>query len=616
MSTLFRKYFLTLLFLGSFLGASDWQVNTFPPSDKILKNPKSGFTFMPRLDTVDKFPDWLLDLSTTAYFRLPWDEVVNEKGEYDFDRLDAAVFSGFRKRGLRLALRIMPANRFSPKSNIFPKETRGKGIPFIKVFLSPDKPTEIPIFWSEAYLQEHGRLMEALGAWLEKHPEVDCVDLGGMGEFGENHLNRWTEADKIAAGYTEAVFVEALFRMMEQAERHLPRVAKAFCVHVFRLLTERAVRHGWWLRTDSLTDRGPNYTVIPFFERYRGRTSWILEPSGGINRDFFGGPIPLTKYFEAVRKYQPSVANLMTMSDLGKLKPEEQQFLAEEGRRIGYRVQIQKAVLPKQVALRSGESPALPFSLTLAQNGAVPFNGDAVYQLRFAQEGKVVLELPWIPDEALSTLLPGQKRGERLYISLPKNFPVKPTRLSLAIKDLRHGFLRPDNAEVESDYYVALGSFELSSGGTSGLTDILPAFAKITPTEGMELLKSSNGLILKGREEKGWSYAALVGPPIKPGFIHVMKVEVRAWKSQIADSKLRFKIGVRKPGEASVRNHYTEPYDFGLAGEWQELTLSYQPKEPEEIGMFGVEKGRITPSTLNAEFRSWTLEARPVAPLD
>ncbi|MBL8991861.1 MAG: hypothetical protein JNM63_00880 [Spirochaetia bacterium] len=518
----------------------------------------------------------------------------------------------------------MPANRFSPKASIFPRETHGKGIPFIKIFLAADRASEVPVFWHEAYLREHGRLMEALGAWAEKNPELDFVDLGGMGEFGENHLGRWTEANKIEAGFSESVFLEALLRMMEQAERHLPQTAKAICVSpfdgpsepLFRLVTERAVRKGWWLRTDSFTDKGSAFTTEPFFDRFDGRTPWILEPAGGINRGFFGEPISLTKYFEAIRKHQPHVVNLMGMWDLGKLKPEEQQFLAGEARRIGYRLQIQKSVLPVQVAERKGEAPAVPLSVTVAQNGAVSFMGDAVYQLRFSQEGKTVFEIPWIPEEPLLTLKPGQKRSERLYVSLPKGFPAKTTRLSLAIRDLRNGTLRPDNADTEEEFFVPLGNFSFQSGSSSGVDDCLPRLAKAVPPEGMEISRAGESVLLKGREEKGWSYAIFPGQSLRPGFTYVMKVQVRAQKTQVADSRLKFKIGVKKTGESSVRNYFTEYYEFDKAGEWQELSLSYPSREGEEIGIFAVEKGRTASSTLNAEIRSWTLEARPLAPLE
>lgn len=620
-----RMILAALLLLLCPLPAADWQVNAFPPSDRIVKNPSCGYAFMPRLETVDKFPDWLLDTASIAYFRIGWDEVVNEKGEYDFDRLDAQVFSGFRKRGLRLAIRIMAANRFSPKPCLFPRETRGKGIPFIPLSLMPGKIHEVPIFWSEAYLQEHGRLMQALGAWAEKHPELDHVDLGGMGEYGENHLSRWTEAQLATAGYTEKIFIEALLRMMEQAERCLPGVPRALCVSpfdglsepVFRLVTERAVRRGWWLRTDSLTDKGPTWTVASFFERFHWRTPWILEPSGGINRGFFGEPIALPRYFEAVAKHQPHVVNLMGMWDLGKLKPEEQQFLAEQGRRIGYRLQVRKAVLPNTVTLRAGEAPAVPFSVTIAQNGAVPYLGDAMYRLRFKQDGKTVFEQDWVPDEPPSTLMPGKDRGERFWVGLPKGFPAKPTALSLAIRDLRAGFLRPDNAAVEDVFFVPLGRFSpqpAPAGKNNG--ELLSRLGEATAPAGMEIAKSAEGITLKGREEKGWSYANFPGPDLESGSIYVMKISVRAWKSAVADSRLKFKIGVRKPGESGVRNYFTESYDFEQSGEWQELALQYQPKEPETIGVFGIEKGRTAPSTLNAEIRSWTLEARALAPLE
>lgn len=627
----FSPFALSFILLLAVLSAApEWQVKDLAPSDRIVKNPHAGFLFMPRprppYETADKVPDWILEVSSIAYFRLAWDVFVNEKGEYDFDRVDAQYFASYRQRGLRLALRIMPGNRFSPTPCIFPREKLGKDIPFIKVDLGTGKVFEMPTFWHEAYIREHGRLMQALGAWVDKHPEVDHVDFGGMGEWGEMHFVGWTLAQKQEQGLTEEKYLDAVWRMMAQMERWLPSTPKAVCISpfggitddptpIFKLIADRATRRGWWLRTDAHDVKGAKPDLAPFFSRSLCRPPWIIEPAGDINRDYYGAPCPISNYFDAVMRYKPHVINLMGIHGLGSLKPDEQDYLTQLAKKIGYRLQVAKAVMPKLVDLPPGEAPAISLSLTVAQNGAVPYLGEAIYQLRFNQDGKVVWQTAAVPQEPLSTLFPGKRRSERLFITLPTNLAAKPTRVSLALRDLETGLLRPDNAEVDGEY-VPLGEIRFRKDAPSAAVDLLPRLAGARLPPGIEVEKSGAGFVLKGRDEKSWSYASLAGMPLQPDCVYVMKLSVRAWKTPIADSRLAFKIGVRTIGETAERNINTQRYDFDQEGTWQELTLRYLSKAGEEIGQFAVEKQRTAPSTVNAEFRSWTLETRTQAPLE
>src|SRR5208337_1417130 len=144
-----------------------------------------------------------------------------------------------------------------------------------------------PVFWDPKYVSEHEKLIIALGKYSDSHPgTVDFVDLGGMGDWGEMHLSRWKTEELVSHGFSLKVYLQSVLSMMEQMDRYLPATRKAFCVApigmeglepVFSQLVERAVRHGWWLRTDGFSIEGPAPYVKPYFEKHWQRTGIILE---------------------------------------------------------------------------------------------------------------------------------------------------------------------------------------------------------------------------------------------------------------------------------------------------------------------------------------------------
>jgi hypothetical protein len=91
----------------------DWQRISFTPSLEIVKNPGAGLCFMPIIgEPASRMPGWILDTASIVYFRLDWADIMDDSGNYIFDRLDRELFSTYRAKGIRIAFRIMGANRF------------------------------------------------------------------------------------------------------------------------------------------------------------------------------------------------------------------------------------------------------------------------------------------------------------------------------------------------------------------------------------------------------------------------------------------------------------------------------------------------------------------------
>jgi hypothetical protein len=146
-----------------------WQTIDFAPSSEVLRNPGCGLCFMPPLDReASSLPAWILGDASIAYFRLDWAEVVNDEGEYDFEGLDGRIFAQYRERGLRIAFRIMGANRHSTRSEVFPESILKTGAPRVVHRSFYGKEQLEPVFWDPRYVAEHGRMVAALGAYVRR----------------------------------------------------------------------------------------------------------------------------------------------------------------------------------------------------------------------------------------------------------------------------------------------------------------------------------------------------------------------------------------------------------------------------------------------------------------
>ena len=265
---------------------------------------------MAGLQPVSDIPDWLLDICSIAYFRLDWASVVDETGKPDFERLDREFFDGYRKRGLRLAFRIMAANPHSRRTDVMPKILLDAGIPTVVHKGVYGEAHRDPAFWNPLYLAEHEKMVRALGLYLDGKTWAGPVDLGGMGDWGEMHLSSWSPQELANQGWTPEVYVLAVRTLMRQMDRHLPNTTKAFCVApilmpdpepLFAQIVDQAARRGWWLRSDGCEAPAgaPSY-VKPHLARWHDQVGFIAEASGGINRSYQGDKVPVKSYMDGV----------------------------------------------------------------------------------------------------------------------------------------------------------------------------------------------------------------------------------------------------------------------------------------------------------------------------
>ncbi len=164
-----------------------------PELDKVLVNPGMGFTTHGALDgDVPGYPE-----CSIAYYRWYWDELESKKGKFNWDMVDS-VLSEVHARGQRLATRIMPANG-RPRIPDWYRKTGAKGWEFIAEstqHAGRDIASWMPDHADPLYAKYMGRLVREFAKRYDGHPDIDHIDIGSYGHWGEWHLSFVEEKER------------------------------------------------------------------------------------------------------------------------------------------------------------------------------------------------------------------------------------------------------------------------------------------------------------------------------------------------------------------------------------------------------------------------------------
>jgi len=180
---------LALLNLSvGFCSADDAQVTVHPEeTDEILANPGMGWQTFHRTVKQDKnLPSWIP--STVHYARWGWGELEPEPGRIAEAFLDR-VLAESREAGQQLAFRVMCCST-TPNRPYHPawiKEIGGR-----ELISDYDGKEQFPIpdLDDQVTLQRHLDFIQRLGEKYDGHPDLDHLDLGSVGWWGEWHLSR------------------------------------------------------------------------------------------------------------------------------------------------------------------------------------------------------------------------------------------------------------------------------------------------------------------------------------------------------------------------------------------------------------------------------------------
>jgi len=158
---------------------------TFTEADGIVPNPGQGFLSSTRFS------------STITYLRLQWEQLEPQPGVYDWTVIDNAIKNLDVKSGGSIGLRIMCCSAHSPGYYCSPKwlfDEGCKGTEYtIKVANSSEGGAKIPridpIYDDPIFLQRHAEFLKALGEKYRDVPQINIVDIGSYGNWGEWHAD-------------------------------------------------------------------------------------------------------------------------------------------------------------------------------------------------------------------------------------------------------------------------------------------------------------------------------------------------------------------------------------------------------------------------------------------
>jgi hypothetical protein len=160
-------------------------------TDEILANPGMGWETFHRTSTQDKsLPSWIP--STVHYARWGWRELEPQPGKIDYAFLDG-VLNESREAGQTLAFRVMCCST-SPRQPYHPKWLPDIGGKVVTTRYGTGPELEVPVLDDPQVLAAHLDFIDRLGVRYDGHPDIDHIDLGTVGWWGEWHMSQSSNA--------------------------------------------------------------------------------------------------------------------------------------------------------------------------------------------------------------------------------------------------------------------------------------------------------------------------------------------------------------------------------------------------------------------------------------
>ncbi len=164
------------------------EIATIVPEEtnELLANPGMGWQTFHRTSDKDKnLPDWIP--STIHYARWGWGTLEPQPGKIDYEFLDR-VLSETRKAGQQLAFRAMCSST-TPGRPYHPYRLKGVGGKILVCNYKDKKGLTVPDLDDPVVLERHLDFIKRLGARYDGHPDIDHIDLGSVGWWGEWHMS-------------------------------------------------------------------------------------------------------------------------------------------------------------------------------------------------------------------------------------------------------------------------------------------------------------------------------------------------------------------------------------------------------------------------------------------
>jgi hypothetical protein len=175
--------------LVSAAGESDMVRVQFREVDTLFANPGQGWMSQQRSPRGEpRFP------CSVVYIRFNWADAEPEEGNFNWKIIDD-VIAAWKPRGVAVALRVMTCNAHSSGYYTSPKWLFDAGCKSFEYLVGGDDPTSggkrvpriEPDYADPIYLEKHGAFLKALGARYDGRSDVEFLDIGSYGVWGEWH---------------------------------------------------------------------------------------------------------------------------------------------------------------------------------------------------------------------------------------------------------------------------------------------------------------------------------------------------------------------------------------------------------------------------------------------
>jgi hypothetical protein len=303
-------------------------VTKFQETEESFANPGQGWMTTRRLpDGPGRFP------YSVAYFRLNWEDLEPAEGRYNWQLIDDSL-AAWAQRQARIAFRIMTTNAHTKGYYCSPKwlfDAGCKSYDYVAggadIASGGARIARIePDYGDPVYLEKHGRFIKALAERYDGNPQIEFIDIGSYGIWGEwhtKHSQPWPVRKQIIDMYLNGFRETQLASMSDDAE------ALAY-----------ALAHGTGLRRDGVGSpwHEDNWIGSEKYARVQGfANQWKRAP---VVFEWYGPyDYLIERGWSFDRALDFMAANHVTFinDNVGKVPPDQMPKLERLARRAGYR---------------------------------------------------------------------------------------------------------------------------------------------------------------------------------------------------------------------------------------------------------------------------------------
>ncbi len=396
--------------------------------DDLFANPGMGWQTFHHFADEDKNLQGLP--SGSAYFRFYWRELEPQDGKIDFAKFDELLAHAHRA-GQKLAFRIMCTG--SGEYTDVPAWLREQGCKGVE-FMYGGRRHWVPDFSDPLFQQKHFRLIRELGRRYDGHADLDLVDIGSVGLWGEWHMSSTTGVE--TGKPVPMPSIELRQAIIDEWRRAFPKTPKVVLIGSEEGMS-RAMKDGLGWRADCLGDMGG------FSKRWNHMDNFYMQQieKTGASDAWKAAPVAfescwdmrkwkeegwdISHIFDYALRCHASYMNNKSAAIPEGSRGEVEKFL----RCLGYRLVIRR--IEHDATVRNGERFAV--NVAWENVGVAPPYRDYRIAVRVTdrQQRKTVL----VTDESIRGWLPGAHQTE-LMLTLPRSLAPTDYQLAVGVVDV------------------------------------------------------------------------------------------------------------------------------------------------------------------------------------